>query len=77
MKLFVSGSPGPTGSPRRAGSQKSFVASLKSSLVFQARLARRAARRSRQMLRYRRVSLSGVPVLFANSFPKSGTHLLT
>lgn len=71
MKLFVSGS------PRRAGSQKSFVASLKSSLVFQARLARRAARRSRQMLRYRRVSLSGVPVLFANSFPKSGTHLLT
>ncbi len=29
------------------------------------------------MLRYRRVSLRGVPVLFANSFPKSGTHLLT
>jgi len=29
------------------------------------------------MLRYRRLSLRGVPVLFANSFPKSGTHLLT
>jgi hypothetical protein len=29
------------------------------------------------MLRYRRLTLKGVPVLFANSFPKSGTHLLT
>jgi hypothetical protein len=29
------------------------------------------------MLRYRRLSLAGLPVLFANSFPKSGTHLLT
>ena len=29
------------------------------------------------MLRFRRLSLRGVPVLFANSFPKSGTHLLT
>jgi hypothetical protein len=29
------------------------------------------------MLRYRRLTLSGVPILFANSFPKSGTHLLT
>lgn len=45
--------------------------------MFQARLGRRTARRLRQMLRCRRVSLQGVPVLFANSFPKSGTHLLT
>jgi hypothetical protein len=29
------------------------------------------------MARYRRLSLRDVPVLFANSFPKSGTHLLT
>lgn len=43
----------------------------------QARLARRWLRRSRQLLRYRRWTLRGVPVLFANSFPKSGTHLLT
>lgn len=50
---------------------------LKSSLMFEARLARRMARRSLQMARWRRFSLDGVPVLFANSFPKSGTHLLT
>ena len=42
-----------------------------------ARLARRAGRRLAQRVRYRRFSLNGVPVLFANSFPKSGTHLLT
>jgi hypothetical protein len=28
-------------------------------------------------VRYRRLSLQGAPLLFANSFPKSGTHLLT
>jgi hypothetical protein len=43
----------------------------------QLRLVRRAFRRLVQMARWRRVSLRGVPVLFANSFPKSGTHLLT
>ncbi len=41
------------------------------------RLVRRAARRTLQQLRYRRLSMHGLPVLFANSFPKSGTHLLT
>ena len=41
------------------------------------RLLRRELRRARQMLRYRRSSLAGMPILFANSFPKSGTHLLT
>jgi hypothetical protein len=46
-------------------------------LFSQARLARRALRRLAQMARYRRLSLQGVPILFANSFPKSGTHLLT
>lgn len=30
-----------------------------------------------QSARYQRLSLKGLPVFFANSFPKSGTHLLT
>jgi hypothetical protein len=47
------------------------------SFQLQARLVRRALRRLAQMARYRRLSLAGVPVLLANSFPKSGTHLLT
>jgi hypothetical protein len=46
-------------------------------IVDRARLVRRALRRLKQMLRCRRLGLAGVPVLFANSFPKSGTHLLT
>jgi len=46
-------------------------------LQMHARLARRRLRRLAQCLYYRRLSLRGVPVLFANSFPKSGTHLLT
>jgi len=50
---------------------------LRSRLVFEARWARRAVRRLAQRARWRRWSLAGVPVLFANSFPKSGTHLLT
>jgi hypothetical protein len=41
------------------------------------RTARRQMRRWKALLRWRRFSLSGVPILFANSFPKSGTHLLT
>jgi hypothetical protein len=40
-----------------------------------ARQGRRAARRARQALRFG--ALSASPVFFANSFPKSGTHLLT
>lgn len=40
-----------------------------------ARMLRRSARRLRQALHYG--SLSASPVFFANSFPKSGTHLLT
>ena len=43
----------------------------------QARLLRRDLRRTAQKWRYRRLDLQGLPVLFANSFPKSGTHLLT
>jgi sulfotransferase 6B1 len=46
-----------------------------------ARVVRRSLRRARAVLRWRRqlgrLSLEGVPILFANSFPKSGTHLLT
>ncbi len=37
---------------------------------------RRALRRVFQAARYHRLSFEGVPILFANSFPKSGTHLL-
>jgi hypothetical protein len=43
---------------------------------FQLKLVRRALRRTLATLRWRR-SLRASPVLFANSFPKSGTHLLT
>jgi hypothetical protein len=50
-------------------------ADLKPRLAMSARLLRRLARRARQSLRYG--SLSASPVFFANSFPKSGTHLLT
>lgn len=48
-----------------------------STFQIQARLIRRVLRRWRQQIRYARWSLDGLPVLFANSFPKSGTHLLT
>jgi hypothetical protein len=41
------------------------------------RRIRYQGRRLGQKIRYRRLSLNGIPVLFANSFPKSGTHLLT
>lgn len=43
----------------------------------QVKLLRRTIRRTGQKLRYRQRSLDGMPILFANSFPKSGTHLLT
>lgn len=50
---------------------------LYNELKANAKLLRRDMRRIGQMLRYSRYTLDGVPVLFANSFPKSGTHLLT
>jgi sulfotransferase 6B1 len=53
------------------------VINPKSKLQLPARLARRSFRRLRQMVQLHRFSLAGAPVLFANSFPKSGTHLLT
>lgn len=49
----------------------------RSKLLLQARLLRRAWRRHSQARRYGRAVLDRSPVLFANSFPKSGTHLLT
>ncbi len=49
----------------------------RSRLLFQARLFRRTSRRWLQAVRYHRPFLHGVPIMFANSFPKSGTHLLT
>lgn len=48
----------------------------RSTFELRLRLVRRFLRRLAQTVRYRR-SLQGSPVLFANSFPKSGTHLLT
>lgn len=42
-----------------------------------ARLVRRSLRRTLKSLRYGSGALHHSPVLFANSFPKSGTHLLT
>lgn len=54
---------------------RSVNSSLKSKSLVSARLVRRAGRRAWQTLR--KGSLSASPVFFANSFPKSGTHLLT
>lgn len=48
-----------------------------SAWMMKARLVRRLIRRLRQQIRYARLSLQGLPIFFANSFPKSGTHLLT
>lgn len=42
---------------------------------FALKLARRQVRRAAATMQHG--SLSGTPILFANSFPKSGTHLLT
>ncbi|MEK6256005.1 MAG: sulfotransferase domain-containing protein [Chloroflexota bacterium] len=46
-------------------------------LSLQAKLLRRTFRRTKQHAKFADSSISAVPVLFANSFPKSGTHLLT
>ncbi|MEW6715887.1 MAG: hypothetical protein AB1345_00055 [Chloroflexota bacterium] len=45
--------------------------------VFFAKLIRRCMRRRITLIKHRRSSFLGVPILFGNSFPKSGTHLLT
>ena len=42
-----------------------------------ARLVRRAFRARRAQGRFPQQAINDLPVLFANSFPKSGTHLLT
>jgi len=41
------------------------------------RMIRRRLRRWKTLLRWRALSFEHAPILFANSFPKSGTHLLT
>jgi hypothetical protein len=53
------------------------INSLRTSIRFQARLVRRYLRRKRQQIRFRGFAFDTIPILFANSFPKSGTHLLT
>ena len=50
--------------------------SQNSNLKFKIKLLRRAYRRSQQSMRYGRQAIERTPILFANSFPKSGTHLL-
>ncbi len=50
--------------------------SLKSSLLINAKSLRRAYRRSQQSIRFGSQEIKQAPILFANSFPKSGTHLL-
>jgi len=47
------------------------------SAQFQVKLARRALRRTKQRVQYPNYSIDDLPILFSNSFPKSGTHLLT
>ncbi len=47
------------------------------SVDFLARLARRWWRRRAAQRRYPDIPMQESPVLFGNSFPKSGTHLLT
>lgn len=44
---------------------------------FVARLARRGLRRRAAQQRFPSVPIGKMPILFGNSFPKSGTHLLT
>ena len=51
--------------------------SLKAALITHVKQDRHFMRRFVQQVRYRSFSLRNAPVLFANSFPKSGTHLLT
>lgn len=47
------------------------------SAQFQVKLARRALRRTKQRVHYTDYNIGALPILFSNSFPKSGTHLLT
>jgi hypothetical protein len=61
----------------KPGHMKATKTILPAGIMLQARLMRRAVRRSLTGLRYKRWSFEGVPILFSNSFPKSGTHLLT
>jgi hypothetical protein len=49
--------------------------SLRDEVILGAKLLRRAARRFAQSRRFQTI-LDDTPILFANSFPKSGTHLL-
>jgi hypothetical protein len=50
---------------------------VNSSVTMQARLVRRAWRRAAAQRRFPDLSIENMPILFGNSFPKSGTHLLT
>lgn len=52
------------------------VLASRKGVSWQARMLRRAIRRRLQKWRYRSIDWGSIPVFFANSFPKSGTHLL-
>lgn len=53
------------------------IRDLKRSIHLQTRLLRRAFRRFNRLVGDRQATLRDAPIFFANSFPKSGTHLLT
>jgi sulfotransferase 6B1 len=64
----------------RTGKMPNFVRDLKASAKFQAKLLRRLWRRTTRevvLTRTGHASIKDAPMFFANSFPKSGTHLLT
>jgi hypothetical protein len=50
---------------------------MNASIELSLRMLRREGRRLMQMTRYRAWAMHSLPILFCNSFPKSGTHLLT
>jgi hypothetical protein len=55
----------------------SFFKSARENILFSAKRVRRTYRRAQQEIRFGKPTLESTPIIFANSFPKSGTHLLT
>jgi len=53
------------------------LSAIKTNTKLQAKLGRRAIRRAIQTASFGRQAVESSPIFFANSFPKSGTHLLT
>ncbi len=62
---------------KKMGIGKLMAVTVKTALVNHLKQDRHIMRRFVQQARYHSLTLENAPVLFANSFPKSGTHLLT